>query len=187
MSRISILISVLLLSPWSQALEREGVKFPEQIEWQGEKLQLHGRLGLRQVRVLGWPVKVYVGALYVKPARPAESELVTDQTLKVIEMRFLGSVDKKKLINAWTEGLEATCVAPCSVSGHLKEFDRLLSRVDKKDKLTLVFAPAHFQLLLNGTLKGEIKESATFAQDILNIFLSSKTTVPELRADLLGL
>jgi hypothetical protein len=101
----ALAVCALLAAVPLSAAELEGVTMADEVTVDGKILKLNG-LGLREASLL--KVDVYVGGFYLEqPSSDAEVILDSDQ-MKRIHMHFVyKKVDRKKLVKAWDEGMEA--------------------------------------------------------------------------------
>ena len=140
-----------------KAGELKGVKMEDSIEVEGKKLVLNG-MALRKKFIF----KVYVAGLYLpEKEKDAEKILKTDAMRHII-MHFLRSVSKKKLNDAWYDGLEDN--TPDHSPELKKQFDRLtqlMESVKSKDRIIFTYIPEKgTSVSVKGKIVGNIEGKA---------------------------
>jgi Chalcone isomerase-like len=110
-------------APADTGLTVSGVTMPETIEVGGQSLTLNG-MALRKKIVF----KVYVAGLYVATkSSSADAILAADAPRRMI-MQFVRDVDKKKICEAWDEGLEKN--SPDATAELKQQFVELCGMMD---------------------------------------------------------
>jgi hypothetical protein len=106
--RLVLSLPLLALALPAAAREVEGFKVPDAVTVEGTRLTLNGA-GLRRATMFN--VKVYVGALYVvTPSRDPAAIVQADEP-KSVHMRFVRSVERSKIMDAFREGFEKNSAA----------------------------------------------------------------------------
>ena len=149
---------------------KSGVTMPETIDVEGHSLSLNG-MALRKKVVF----KVYVAGLYLgTPSHTAEEILAADEPRRMV-MQFVRNVDKKKICEAWDEGLEKN--APRASDALKAQFTDLCSMMaDIKDGQTFVFTylpGSGTSVETAGEAKGTIP-GKEFADAILGCWIGPK-------------
>ncbi|AWV90808.1 chalcone isomerase family protein [Bradymonas sediminis] len=168
----------------ASAAECEGVKFPDTVTVDGQKLVLNG-LGMREATIFN--VDVYVAGIYVTQKSKSSKELLdTSKPIKFV-MKFVRDVDKSDVAGAYKESFEK---APKATQKKLKpEFDKLLSwmsGIKKGQEMEYTYTPGKgMEVKVKGKVKGVIKGADT-TQFFLNIWLGPKPPNKGLKAGLLG-
>ena len=103
MRKLALVLSFLLLSSHSWALDVAGVNVAPTVDVQQKTLALNGA-GVRKKYLT---VKVYVGALYTERKVSTPAQLLADPGEKLLRMKFVyKKVEKKAIVEAFAEGLE---------------------------------------------------------------------------------
>jgi hypothetical protein len=184
MKKASMLLCAVGLALPAFAGQLAGVTLPDQVEVNGRSLVLNG-LGLREATVL--MVDVYVAGLYLetKTSEPA-SILAANQTKQLV-MRFVRSVGKEKLAEAWTEGFDKNAGDQrASLDAGLATLNGAMTDVKKEDRITLTYVP---DVGVTVSVKG--KDAAVIPGDdfqrvLFSIWLGPNPPNVSLREGLLG-
>ncbi len=112
MKIILAMATILFLHSASEAAELKGVKLDDQTTVAGKTLLLNG-MGLRTVTKFGFPIKIYVGALYLEKKSSNTDEILKSKGVKVLVMHFLYGLDRNQLVEAFQTGLENGCYVEC--------------------------------------------------------------------------
>lgn len=174
---------LLLLAPMAHAASIEGVSIPEQRTAAGTHFVLNGA-GLRTVSL--FHVSVYVAGLYLEePDRDADAILRSRQK-KLLELHFVRDLDAKDARQAWSDGLERNCQAPCHLDqGEVAQFLGAVPSVHRGDVADLLFAADGLTVSLNGQPLGSVHDPH-FAAVILAVFIGARPAVARLKDELLG-
>jgi hypothetical protein len=181
---IVALFAVLLAAPAAAAGQLAGVTLPDRVTVAGKELVLNG-LGLREATVL--MVDVYVAGLYLETPTSDPATILKPERAKQLVMRFVRSVGKEKLSEAWTEGFNKNAGdkrAACA-SG-LAELNAAMSDVKKEDLVALTYVPGTGVTV---TVKGKdaaVIPGADFQQVLYSIWLGAYPPNIPLREGLLG-
>ncbi len=175
------LIAGLFAAPAAQAASLAGVEAPETHELNGQKLVLNG-LGLRKKFFF----KVYVGGLYLAQKSSDANAILNSPTPKYLKLHFLRDVGADKMVEAWTEGYSANCLARCKETApQLKELNSWMEDLKEGQTLEFLFEGEKFSVVVNGTPKGSISEEG-FSKNILSIFLGKEPADSDLKKGILG-
>lgn len=102
MKKLAVVLStLLLLAEVADARSVAGVEVPETLSVGGKTLKINGA-GIRKKFI----VKVYVGALYVEETATDPAAILKADSTRALQMTFLRSVDKAKILGAYKEGFE---------------------------------------------------------------------------------
>lgn len=114
-----------------------GVNLPTTIDVGGEALSLNG-VATRKKAIF----KVYVAALYVaSPSQSGQEILAADQPRRM-EMHFLRDVDKKKICEAWDDGLaKNTPGASEELKAQFVTLCDMMADIKNKQAFTFTYVP----------------------------------------------
>lgn len=170
MRRTVLAVALTLAAVTAGAATVAGVNIPDTTDVAGHKLVLNGA-GLRKKFV----IKVYTGALYL-PAKSSNAAAIlsTDQPRKQV-MHFVYDVDKGKIAEAWTEGLEDNSPnATAEVKNNFKLLSSWMEDVKEGQEIVLAYVPGTgTTVTVNGKVKGTLAGKAT-ADAILNTWVGPK-------------
>ncbi len=128
----------LLLSA-SPALARPvaSVEVPETLSIEGKTLKLNGA-GIRKKFV----VKVYVGALYLEETSQNADAIIKADSVRVVKMTFLRSVEKDKLVGAFKEGFEKNSPDKAAAfAAHLDKISAAITDAKEGSVMTVAYSP----------------------------------------------
>jgi hypothetical protein len=129
----------MLLALPTLAGKLAGVTLPDQVEVGGRTFVLNG-MGLREATVL--MVDVYVAGLYVEKKSSDPAVLLGADQPKQLVMRFVRSVGKEKLTEAWTEGFDKNAGDKRqALSAGLTALNGAMTDVKKEDRIVLTYLP----------------------------------------------
>ena len=142
MKKASLALVAMLLAAPAGAGEVAGVTLPDHVTAGGHELVLNG-LGLREATVL--MVDVYVAGLYLETTTSEPVAILDPARTKQLVMRFVRSVGKEKLAEAFTEGFDKNAgakrdaVTPGLASliaamGDVKKEEAILTRLNAQKK-----------------------------------------------------
>ena len=178
-------IALWLLTSATPAVAGElaGVKLPDTMSAAGKTLKLNG-MGLRKKAVF----KVYVGGLYLETASKDAGAVLAADAPKAVTMHFLRSIDKAKLVEAYTEGLENNAKAKAAAQkANVDRFLGLVTDVKEGSEFTVAYAPgAGTTVLRDGKEAGKI-EGKDFADAVFALWLGPKPPSADLQKGMLGL
>ena len=178
------MVLVVALALPAAAGQLEGVALPDQATVSGRDLVPNG-MGLREATVL--MVNVYVAGLYLeaKSSDPA-AILKADQTKQIV-MKFVRSVGKEKLQEAFTEGFDKNAAETrAALASGLATLNAALTDVKKEDVVSLSYVPG-----TGVTVSVKGKEAAVIPGDdfqrvLFSIWLGPNPPNVSLREGLLG-
>ena len=149
------------------SVTRDGVTLPTQIDVDGHALVLNGTATRKK-----FIVKVYVAGLYL-PARETDAERIlgADEPRHLV-MQFVHDVDKKKMCDAWNEGLEKN--TPDASSELKAQFETLCSYMEdikKGEQFVFTYLPGTgMRVSVKGVEKGTI-EGKEFADALFKVWI----------------
>jgi hypothetical protein len=165
------------------AAELDGVVMPDTRVEDGVPLHLNG-MGMRTYSILR--IRIYVAGLYLLRPNSDAQAILHSRDPKLLDIRFLRDVDEERSRDAWRDGLENACKAPCSLDPN--DLNRFLSHVPavhKGDESLLLFTPRGADITFNGQKVGEIRDTH-FAELMLASFIGDDPPTPQLKRELLG-
>jgi len=147
-----------------------GVVLPEDIPVAGKTLVLNG-VALRKKAIF----KVYVAALYVATKSQSADAILAEDEPRRMEMHFVRNVDKKKICDAWDDGLKNN--TPGASEDVKKEFADLCGLMDDvKDgqAMTFTYVPGNgTTVTVAGAEKGTVG-GREFADALLRCWIGPK-------------
>jgi len=146
---------------------RDGVTLPTQIEVDGQALVLNGTATRKK-----FIVKVYVAGLYL-PARETDAERILDaDEPRQLVMQFVHDVDKKKMCDAWNEGLEKnTPDATPELKGQFETLCSYMEDIKKGEQFVFTYLPGSgTRVSVKGVDKGSI-EGKAFADALFKVWI----------------
>jgi hypothetical protein len=149
-----------------------GVNLPGTIDVGGHTLALNG-VGTRTATFL--KVKVYVAALYVASTTKNAAEILAADAPRRMEMHFLRDVDKKKICEAWDEGLKNnTPKASDELKQQFVELCTLMDDIKDKQAFSFAYVPGTgTEISVAGASKGTIA-GKEFADALLGCWIGPK-------------
>ncbi len=177
------LLTICFILP-TQAKELQGFTFNDKIELSGHSLVLNG-LGLRLATFL--KVKVYVAGLYLEKSAKTEAEVIAQTQSKMIELRFLTSVDKGKLKDAWSDGFKKNLGVDGynKVSGSVATLNSYMSSMNKNQIMRFATIDDTVVVTVKDKEFPPIKDEY-FAKNFFKVFIGSVPPNEELKDGLLG-
>jgi hypothetical protein len=184
MIRSWVIATVAFLSPAvAHAAELDGVAMSDVLQVAGGEMRLNG-IGLRTYSFLGIPI--YVAGLYLERRTDNSDAILQSPDRKLLSIRFLRDVDAEHGRQAWRDGLQSNCTAPCSLDpSGVERFLGEIPAVHKGDESTLLFTPRGVEITLNRRPIGNIADPH-FAQVMLATFIGPAPPTPRLKRELLG-
>jgi len=177
---------VLMTGSWASADKVEGVDFPALMKVGPQELVLNG-VGLRKVYKFGFPIKVYVGGLYLVRKAASLEAIEQQKEPKVITLQFLLRVGKDDIAKGYSEGYKKNCGSTCdATSRQLSELTDSTVDMLKGSTTTLTFYPDKVDVEFNG--RKAVKKTisgAEFSKNLLAVFLGTPPN-PELKEGMLG-
>ncbi|WP_232824699.1 chalcone isomerase family protein [Algibacillus agarilyticus] len=104
----------------------------------------------------------------------------------IYEINYLADISKKDLIKRTVEQWQHIDIKESLYTPYLETLNQIWPDIESGDTLTLVLTNGTTEFYFNGVYIGQIIEPA-FGPLFLDIWLSEKTSQPELRTDLLGI
>ena len=182
-----LLPAMILASLAVKAATIDGVKIPETIALPngGPALVLNGA-GIREKLFLD----IYIGALYL-PAKSTDAKaILSRQNPACVAMHFLyKEVGKKKITDAWEDGLAANSTAAemQALRPQLEKFNALFRAMHKGEVIRICYLPGTgTEVRINGELRGVV-QGASFFDSLLGIWLGAHPVSDDLKRDMLGL
>jgi len=180
------LVAVLLaFSGAARPEELAGIFMPDRLEVEGRNLLLNG-LGLREATI--FKVDVYVAGLYLeRKTSDPEDILALTQALQ-IKMKFLRSVSRKDIVEAWDEGFEKHAgVDRRFYRDGLQSLDGWMSDMSKGDTMTYTYLAheATLRVEVNDEIQGLIP-GPEFTRSFLRVWIGPNVTWNKLKRGLLG-
>ena len=184
MRKASILLAAIAVALPALAGKLAGITLPEQVSVGGRTLVLNG-MGLREASVL--MVDVYVAGLYVESKSQDAAAILDATQAKRLVMRFMRSVGKEKLAEAWTEGFDKNAGdRRAALSSELATLNAAMVDVKKEDLITLTYLP-DTGVTVSVPGKGDLViAGADFQRVLFSIWLGPDPPNVSLREGLLG-
>lgn len=149
------------------SVTRDGVTLPTQMDVDGQALVLNGTATRKK-----FIVKVYVAGLYL-PARETDAERILDADApRHLVMHFVHDVDKKKMCDAWNEGLEKnTPDATPELKGQFETLCSYMEDIKKGEQFVFTYLPGlGTRVSVKGVDKGTI-EGKAFADALFKVWI----------------
>lgn len=184
MVRCFILATVALISlSVASAADLAGVVMPDIRMSGGTQMQLNG-IGLRTYPIVG--IQIYVAGLYLERRSDNPDAILHSPEMKLLDIRFLRDVGAEDAREAWRDGFEQNCKAPCHLDPRdVQRFLAAVPSVRKGDRTTLLFTSKGVDVTFNGRSMGQITDPR-FAQMMLATFIGPEPPTPRLKRELLG-
>lgn len=161
-----------------------GVTMPEAIEVGGQQLTLNGMATRKK-----FVVKVYVAALYVSTKSSDADQILTQDAPRRMVMHFLRGVAKKKICEAWQDGLtKNTPTATAELKQQFVELCGMMADVKDDEELLFTYVPEQgTEVSVAGNATGTIP-GRDFADAILRCWIGPKPGPGDgFKKDLLGI
>jgi hypothetical protein len=182
-SRPAALLVLLLATPLA-AGELAGVVLPDHVTATGRELVLNG-MGLREATVM--MVDVYVAGLYLPEKSSDPATILKADTPKQLVMRFVRSVGREKLTDAWTEGFALNAEGQGeAVAAGLAKLNAAMRDVKKDDVIRLTYQPGAGTSVAIGGQEAALIPGEAFQRVLYSIWLGPKPPNAGLREGLLG-
>lgn len=175
-------LGALAFTSTSVAAEKDGVRMPDTLQVEGERLQLNG-IGTRTKFVFN----VYVAGLYLEtPTKSAEQVLQSDQTKRVV-MVMLRDLDQKSIADAVREGFQKNAGPNMpKLQERLNTFlGQLPPGFKKGDKFVVTYVPGKGTLLAGEGERLAI-EGKDFADAMFAVWLGKSPVDDGLKRAMLG-
>ena len=181
---IPLVLTLIIMSPVSNAKEIEGINMPESLEVAKSKLILNGA-GVRSKFFMD----LYVGGLYLQNKSNNPKEIIEGDELMAIRLHIISSlITSKKMENATREGFEnATKGNTEPIKGQIEEFISVFKeKIEENDIFDLIYSPGKgLEVYKNSEFKSRI-EGLPFKQAVFGIWLSDKPAQKSLKEEMLG-
>lgn len=179
--RIIIILGLVLSFNSASAATIEKVDFKDSLTQEGTDLVLNG-VGLRTKTKLGIDFRVYVAGLYLKTKTKDAEKVIGDGETKLIEMAFLRSLDRKQLVEAWTEQLTQNCRVECDkLKTQMQPFLDSIDSVKDGVRSRLLFDKKGL------SSNGKRIDDPALATNVLAVFFGAHPPTEQLKKGLLGL
>lgn len=162
---------------------KNGVTMPETIEVEGHSLSLNG-MALRKKFIF----KVYVAGLYLATPSTSTDEILAADAPRQMVMHFVRNVDKKKICDAWDEGLEKnTTNVTEALKAQFAELCGMMADIKDGQSFVFTYVPGTGTAVETaGEMKGTIP-GKEFADAILACWIGPKPGPGDgFKKDLLG-
>ena len=175
--------AAIIFSGSASAAQLDGVTLPDSMSLDGTELHLNGIA----LRTYSWlRIRIYVAGLYLEhPSHDAEAILDSPEK-KLLAVRFVHDVDAADARQAWREGFEDNCRAPCHLAP--SDVERFLAAVPAMrtgDHSTLSFTREGLRITMNGHALATITDPV-FSRAVLATFIGPKPPTPRLKRELLA-
>ena len=115
MKSIFALVMISLFVVSSLGAELNGVVHEDKIKLGDKEMVLNG-IGLRKVTKFGFPIKVYVGGLYLVKKSESSDEIINTTEPKQVAIQFLLSVDRDALNETFGNTYTSQCLVDCAAA-----------------------------------------------------------------------
>ncbi|MEJ2363353.1 MAG: chalcone isomerase family protein [Deltaproteobacteria bacterium] len=181
---IPLVLTLVIMSPVSNAREIEGVNIPEHLEVAKGKLILNGA-GVRSKFFLD----LYVGGLYLQSKSNNPKEIIEGDEPMAISLHIISSlINSEKMENGTRKGFEnATKGNTEPIKSQIEEFISVFKeKIEKNAIFELIYLPGKgLEVYKNGEFKCRI-EGVAFKQALFGIWLGDKPAQESLKEEMLG-
>jgi hypothetical protein len=181
---IPLILTLIIMSPASNAKEIEGINLPESLEVAKSKLILNGA-GVRSK----FFIDLYVGGLYLQNKINNAEEIIAGDEPMAIRLHIISSmITSKKMENAYREGFEnATEGDTEPIKSQIEKFISVFKeKIEENDIFDLIYLPGKgLEIYKNSEFKSKI-EGLAFKQALFGIWLSDKPAQKSLKKEMLG-
>lgn len=181
---LSALVLSLTLALPALAAEKEvaGVKFPGTVSVEGKELKLNGA-GLRTKAIF----KVYAAGLYVETPSQDAAQVISSDQIKRVRMYMLRDLEKKKITEAITEGMEKNNKAAMpSLKARLDTVNAAIPDLKKGDELTITYVPGKGTRVQSKGGQELSVEGKDFADALFSVWLGKEPVDGDLKDGMLG-
>lgn len=178
-----VAFALCLLALPAAAGQLAGVTLPDSVEVAGTTLVLNG-MGLREK----FTFDVYVGGLYLEKKSGNGEEIAASDALKRMDMTFVRSVGKDKIVEGWTEGFKKNTPAKNveALQGKIGQFNAAMADMSKGDVISITYVPGKGTMVkVKGKESGPIA-GVDFSRAVFSIWLGTNPPTAALREGLLG-
>jgi chalcone isomerase-like protein len=159
-----------------------GVTMPDTAQVNGKSLVLNG-MGVRKKLF----IKVYVAGLYLPAKETSSDKILAGDTERRMVMDFLMEVEKRKICNAWQDGLQNN--SPDKAAALKGSFDTLCTYMEDMEgghNMSITYVPGQgTSVSVNGKVKGTIP-GKDFADAMFACWIGYRPPNPDLKTGLLG-
>lgn len=185
MKKVGAFFSAALIASSLQAAEVGGVKVPDTLKTDNEKVLTLNGAGVRDK----FMIDLYVGSLYLPQKEQDAAKIITQDDAMAIRLDIVsGMITSEKMTEATMEGFEnATHGNLAPIKSEIDSFMATFKEPIKKgDVFELVYVPgAGVKVYKNAELKNTVA-GAAFKQALFGIWLSDKPAQKSLKEDMLG-
>jgi hypothetical protein len=158
------------------------VSMPSTAQVGGKTLVLNG-VGLRAESI----VRVYAAALYLETKSTDADAIIRSNAPKRVVMRFIRSVSRDQLVDAFTESFAKNSLAdPDRVQPDIARLLASLEPVNAQDEMTFTFVPGvGTTVATNGRVKLSVSNDA-FASALFSVWLGPHPPTADVKNGMLG-
>lgn len=181
---LSALVLSLTLALPALAKEKEvgGVKFPDTVSVEGKELKLNGA-GLRTKAIF----KVYAAGLYVETTSQDAAQVISSDQIKRVRMYMLRDLEKTKITEAITEGMEKNNKAAMpALKARLETVNAAIPDLKKGDELTITYIPGKGTRVQSKGGQDLSVEGKDFADALFSVWLGKEPVDDDLKDGMLG-
>lgn len=170
MRRLVLAATLVLAAASASAVTVAGVNIADTASVNGQNLVLNGA-GLRKKFV----VKVYTGALYLPAKQSNPAAILAADTPRRMVMHFVYDVEKGKIAEAWSEGLEANVPnASAEVKKNFQSLSSWMADMKEGQEIVMTYVPGTGTTVqVAGATRGTLAGKAT-ADAILSTWIGPK-------------
>lgn len=177
-----MLLPLLMSAPTAFGAELAGVQLPDRVQVDGRMLVLNG-FGERLYSILQIPV--YIAALYLQHPSTDPESIIRSHETKLLTIRFQHDVSADDARDAWRDGFEKNCQAPCRLDPSIvARFLAAVPSMHAGEVYSILFTHDGATVASGGRLIGEIPVPH-FAEVMLATFLGPHPNSPPLKQELL--
>ncbi|WP_224368312.1 chalcone isomerase family protein [Hyalangium versicolor] len=183
MTLSAVVLSLALALPaLAQEKEVAGVKFPATLSVDGKELKLNGA-GLRKKVFF----KVYAVGFYLENTTQDGAQAISSDQTKVVRMSMLRDLEKEKITEAISEGVEKNNKAQMpALKDRLETFNKAIPDLKKGDELTLTYVPGKGTRVQSKGGQEISVEGKDFADALFGVWLGSNPVDDGLKKGMLG-
>ena len=175
--------AIIALAGSASAAQLDGVTLPDAVALDGTELHLNG-IALRTYSWVG--IHIYVAGLYLEhPSHDAKAVLDSPEK-KLLDVRFVHDVGTTAARQAWREGFEKNCRAPCHLApSDVERFLAGMPAMRAGDRSTLAFTREGLKITMDGHMMATITDPV-FSRAVLATFIGPEPPTPRLKRGLLA-
>lgn len=169
---------------FAEALDVLGKQIQEKSLIGDKTLVLNG-VGIRKATI--FKIKVYVAALYLLERTSDADKIVSSSGEKILDLHFIRSVSREKIVSAWNEGFEKQGSIDTAGKDFISNLDKLnssMSDLEDGDILRFVFHESEVEVIKNNKIIAKLS-GGLFAKKLLLIWLGDFPPNKELKTGLL--